>query len=348
MNLKQLSEVLGLSQTTVSRALNGYPEVAEATRKKVQQAAQEHNYRPNVRARGLATGRSMAVGHVIPLSTHHEMVNPIFSDFIAGASEVYSAHGYDMLISAVPDESEDQAYRNLLAKGSVDGVIVHGPKKSDPRISLLREIGLPFVVHGRASLEEGPYNWVDVNNRSAFLRATEFLLDMGHRRIGLVNGLLSMDFAARRHQGYLDALSARGIIPDPDLIRSAEMTELFGFESARDMLAQPDPPTAILGSSILTSLGIRRAIEETGKQMGSDVSLVTFDDELSYLSNGQDVPTFTATRSSVREAGRICARRLMEVIADPSAPPEHILLEAQLTLGRSTGPALTRHHAQLG
>ena len=135
----------------------------------------------------------MAVGHVIPLSTHHEMVNPIFSDFIAGASEIYLKHGYDMVISAVPDDSEESAYRALVAKGSVDGVIVHGPLRDDPRIALLREIGMPFVVHGRASEATEPYHWVDVNNRSAFKRATEFLADLGHRRIGLVNGLPSMD-----------------------------------------------------------------------------------------------------------------------------------------------------------
>ena len=87
MNLKELARTLGLSQTTVSRALNGYPEVAEATRRRVLRAAREHNYLPNARAKGLATGRAMAVGHVIPVSSRHEIVNPIFADFIAGAGE---------------------------------------------------------------------------------------------------------------------------------------------------------------------------------------------------------------------------------------------------------------------
>ena len=94
MNLRELSEILGLSQTTVSRALNGYPEVAEETRRRVQEAAVAHNYHPNIRARSLAIGRSMTIGHVIPVSKKHEMVNPIFSDFVAGAGETYSAAGY--------------------------------------------------------------------------------------------------------------------------------------------------------------------------------------------------------------------------------------------------------------
>ena len=85
MNLKELASKLGLSPTTVSRALNGYPEVNEETRARVLAAANRHNYRPNTRAIRLATGRAMAIGHVVPVSSKHEMVNPVFADFIAGA-----------------------------------------------------------------------------------------------------------------------------------------------------------------------------------------------------------------------------------------------------------------------
>ncbi len=196
MNLKQLSEQLGLSQTTVSRALNGYPEVNEETRVRVIDAARRHNYRPNTRAKSLATGRSMAIGHVIPISTKHEIVNPIFSDFIAGAGETYSAAGYDMVLSVVSDAEEADAYRQFKARGTVDGVILHGPRLNDPRIPLLHDIGLPFLIHGRSTGATLPYSWLDVNNRRAFERATEFLLDLGHRRIALVNGL---EFDGLRH-----------------------------------------------------------------------------------------------------------------------------------------------------
>ena len=107
MNLKELATKLGLSPTTVSRALNGYPEVNEATRERVMAAAKRHNYRPNTRAIRLATGRAMAVGHVIPVATRHEIVNPVFADFIAGAGEAYSRHDYDMVLTVVPDAVEE-------------------------------------------------------------------------------------------------------------------------------------------------------------------------------------------------------------------------------------------------
>jgi LacI family transcriptional regulator len=346
MNLKELAGKLGLSPTTVSRALNGYPEVNETTRERVLAAAKRHNYRPDARAIRLATGRAMAVGHVIPLATRHEIVNPIFADFIAGAGEVYSRSGYDMLISVVADEEEEATYRALRARGACDGVILHAPRLDDARIALLTEIGLPFVVHGRASGAALPYSWVDVNNRRAFERATGFLLDLGHRRIALINGLEFMDFAIRRRKGYIDALTARGLVPDPALMTSNEMTEGRGYRAGLDMLGQDDPPTAFLVSSMISALGLRRAIEERGLRLGRDVSVIIHDDDLSYLRNGEDVPIFTATRSSVREAGRQAADLLLEMLATPGLRPREILLEADLIIGQSTGPAPERaNHA---
>ena len=341
MNLKELAAKLDLSPTTVSRALNGYPEVNEVTRERVVAAARRHNYRPNTRAIRLATGRAMAVGHVLPLNLRNEMMNPVFSDFTAGAAEIYSRSGYDMVMTIVPDDAEDATYRDIKARGAVDGVIVQGMKTNDPRIRLLRDIGLPFVVHGRATGVDLDYNWVDVNNRRAFQRATEFLLDLGHRRIALVNGSEQQDFALRRKTGMLDAMTARGLIPDPALMFNGEMTEVLGFRDATIALDSVAPPTAFLAASILSGMGIRRAIEGRGLRMGRDVSVIIFDDDLSYLRNGDDVPIFTATRSSVREAGRLAAEMVLSVIAQPDTPPQHRLLEAELILGQSTGPAPT-------
>lgn len=339
MNLKQLSELLGLSQTTVSRALNGYTDVSEATRARVRAAAEAHDYRPNTRARALATGRSRVIGHVIPKISSHAMVNPIFADFIAGAGETYSSAGYEMLISVVDLAQEEKAYLSMKRRGLVDGLIVSAPRMNDPRIALLDGIGLPYAVHGRATGTDRQYSWLDVNNRRAFARATDFLMDLGHRRIGLVNGLETMDFAHRRRHGYEEALRARGIAIDPNLMRQDEMTEGYGWRAARDMLAQPDPPTAFLVSSVICMLGVRRAIEEVGLVLGRDVSAVTHDDQLSYLRDDGAVPAFTATRSSVREAGQRLARMVIDRIDNPEAPHVQELLEAELIIGRSTGPA---------
>jgi LacI family transcriptional regulator len=337
MNLKELSKKLGLSQTTVSRALNGYPEVSEKTRARIQKAAAENFYSPNTKAKSLATGLSMAIGHVIPISTMHEMVNPVFADFITGAGESYSKRGYDMMLTLVEDGQEERVYRELKARGSVDGIIVHAPLMNDSRIALLQDIGLPFVVHGRASDVADDYNWLDINNHSAFYRATQYLLDLNHTRIALVNGLEDMDFAHRRRNGFSDALSGVGLTPDPALMFSGEMKEVFGFQCATEALDLAQPATAFLTSSMISAIGIRRAVHDRGLVLGKDVSILTHDDELSYLPNGQDVPLFTATRSSVRRAGRESAEMLLDSIKEGSTEPRHRLFEVDLVIGQSTG-----------
>ena len=338
MNLKELAESLGLSQTTVSRALNGYPEVSEATRGRVLAAAERVGYKPNTRAKALATGRSMMIGHVVHQSDRHEMVNPIFADFIAGASEIYSASGYDIILSVARAGEDEQIYRDMAAKRSVDGLILHAPKRNESRIELLREIGLPFVVHGRASDVNAAYSWVDVDNRRSFQRATDFLMDLGHSRIALINGLEKMDFAHRRRRGYEAALLARGVPIDPDLMFSGEMTEAYGFDAAERLLSIDDPPTAFLSASPITAFGIRRAAEDRGLRLGQEISVITHDDELSYFRNGSDDPIFTALRSSVRLAGRQAAEMLIALI-DAPGEIRQTMLETDFLIGRSTGPA---------
>ncbi len=341
VNLKELSQRLKLSQTTVSRALNGYPEVSDDTRKRVAEMAEKLGYAPNSQARRLATGRSMAIGHVIPRSIH-EMMNPIFLEFIAGAGETYSRHGYDMIISVVEDAQEDEAYRQIASRKKADGVIIHGPGVDEQRHRLLKELNLPFVVHGRIPGAEAETSWIDMNNRRAFERATNLLLDLGHTRIALLNGLEHMDFAQRRRHGFEEALRARGLEADPALMRSADMTEPFGCDNAMEMLARDNPPTAFLVSSMITAIGVARAIGQCGLKTGEDVSIITHDDALSFLPNSGEVPIFTCTRSSVRFAGQKAAELLLNMVESPRAAPQSLHLEAELIIGQSTGPARAR------
>ncbi len=342
MNLKQLSASLGLSQTTVSRALNGYPEVREETRLRVQAAAHAANYSPNTRARRLATGRAMAIGHVMPLTGREELVNPIFADFIAGAGEVYAREGYDLLLRMVPADGSEAAYRQMASNASVDGVMVQAPTLDDGRIALLQELGVPFMVHGRTAHPER-YSWMDLANIRAFRRATDLLLDLGHRRIALLNGQETLDFARRRRTGFEEALAARGVAANPFWMRSEVMTEQYGYRAAGEMLDSSTPPTAFLVSSIIPAIGVRRAVGERGLRTGRDVSIICHDDVLSYMDNegvtAPEGPAFTATRSSIRAAGRRCAEILLTLIDNPSHPPIQDLWETDLLLGRSTGPA---------
>lgn len=338
MNLKELSLHLGLSQTTVSRALNGYPEVSEATRARVIAAASAQGYSPNTRAQGLATGHSRCIGHVISVGDSGEMVNPIFGDFMAGAGETYAAHGYDMMLTRVGEEDEADTYRRLKARGAVDGLVMHAPRFDDSRLALLGDLGLPFVVHGRSSGAKVPYSYLDVNNRSAFFEATQHLTALGHSRIALINGQEKLDFAIRRRQGFEEGMHAAGHTVDPALMREGEMTEDYGYQSAQAMFDNARPPTAFLVSSIICAAGVRRALDDRDLRAGTDVSIATFDDCLSYFRNSSATPVFTAMQSSVRAAGAALAQMLIDRINTPDADHVHTLWEAEFVAGASTGP----------
>ncbi|EFL87780.1 HTH-type transcriptional regulator AglR [Ahrensia sp. R2A130] len=320
VNLKSLSRQLGLSQTTVSRALNGFPEVSERTRRRVQKAAQDANYRPSAIASSLAAGRTRVIGHVIPMA-QHRMINPHFSDFLAGASEAYASAGYDMLLRAVPLDEEEDVYRDLARQHRVDAVVVHGPKLEEPRIDLLQKLGLPFVVHGRCGdAEHKSYSFLDVDNQGAMEVATRHLIELGHRKIALVNGLETMRFAADRRSGFTAAMEKAGYDIRTDYMHSADMTEPFGHSATRELITMDEPPTAVVYGSMLMAMGGMRAAANAGIKLPDDLSMVTYDDALSFLeAEGaeRDDPFLTVVRSSIQEAGGKLAHMLMEKIEHP-------------------------------
>jgi LacI family transcriptional regulator len=159
----------------------------------------------------------------------------------------------------------------------------------------------------------------------------------------LVNGFEAMNFALRRRDGYLSALNKGGIETNPDLMFSGEMIEPQGYEAIKALLKGDMMPSAILLSSILPALGAVRAIQEAGLVPGRDVSIITFDDQLSFLQNSGDIPLFTSLRSSIQEAGRRLAEILLEIIETndlKASENRHELWEAELVIGASTSPPL--------
>ena len=338
MKLKDFAKLVGMSATTVSRALNGHPEVNEATRARLIAAARQHGYQPNAHARFLAMGHASTIGCVIPIGGRNEIVNPIYADFLAGVGEECARRRFEINLTVVPEEDQPDAYRALSSKGLIGGVIVQFPRHDDPRPALLDRIGLPFVVHGRVTGHDGPYSWVDVNNLRAFERGTGFLLQLGHLRIALLNGDERLDFARRRRDGYLRALRDAGHAPRPALMATGEMTAAYGYAQARALLAGPEAPTAFLCAATMIATGVRQAIEERGLILGRDVSVLTFDDDLSYYANRDAVPVFSAMRSPVRVAGARCAALLIDRITGGPGAPVQELLEAELVIGRSTAP----------
>ncbi len=338
--LKDLAAELGLSQTTVSRALNGFPEVSEITRQRVAEAASRLGYRANANARRLATGRAGAVGIALPLQRSQHF-GPHMSEFLSGVGERLAEFELDIVVAPLDEDDEIPVFRRLAQSHRVDAVVISAPVPNDRRIAELTELGLPFVLHGRTDSPIA-HAWLDIDNEGAFHRATTHLIDLGHRRIGMINGPMEQTFAMHRERGFRRAMSERGLIADAALMGGGRFTDENGFRHAQAFLAQREPPTAFLAGSMMTALGVFRAIRSAGLVLGRDVSMIAHDDVFPYLNADNMVPTMSTTRSSIRAAGARIAELLMQILAGKDPATVHELWPVELVLRESTAPVVAR------
>lgn len=297
-------------------------------------------YRPNANAIRLATGRVGAIGVALPLERSLHF-GPHTSEFLSGIGERLAADEIDILVAPIDADDELPAHRRLAASRRVDAIVLSAPTPDDPRIELLTGLGLPFILHGRAEEVGVPHAWLDIDNEGAFHRATSHLLDLGHRRIAMINGPGDQTFAIHRDRGYRNALLARGLMPDPRLIGFGRFTDEIGFRFAQSMLEQSPRPTAILAGSMMTALGVFRAIRSAGLQLGRDVSMIAHDDVFPYLNADNMVPSMSTTRSSIRAAGYRIGELMQQLLAGKPAETIHELWPVELVLRESTGPAPT-------
>ncbi|QWW68413.1 LacI family DNA-binding transcriptional regulator [Rhizobium sp. WYJ-E13] len=338
MNLKQLSELLGLSQTTVSRALNGYPEVNEATRERVLRAVKETGYRPNKAAQRLATGKAGSIGLVMPTAPGHQS-DVHFGEFLTGLGEEAVRHDFHFVIMPADPDDEVAALRRLAISGNVDALFVAYMRGHDPRLAMLKSLSMPFVVHGRSFGTEPDYPYLDIDNEAAFYDAARLLLQLGHTRFALMNGPAHLDFAIRRRNGLIGALGERGLELTEDCTSHTVMSDEEGLIAMERFLQLAERPTAVLCSSTVLALGAIRAVNQAGLKLGEDISLIAHDDVLPLLKPENFSVPLTTTRSSLRAAGVRIAQRLIGTVKQAGPFPEQELWKTELIVRASTGPA---------
>lgn len=337
--LRELAEHLGLSPATVSRALNGFPEVGEKTRLRVLEASERLHYKANSSAKRLATGKSGMVGMIFR-ATQNLLVDPHFVDFLAGLSVGLADRDIDLIIHTASHGELLSHYKRFVASGSVDGMIVSAPTLDDERITTLKERGFPFVVHGRTA-DRVPYAFYDIDNDGAFAAATALLADLGHKRIALMNGPSGLAFVAQREAAFRRVILARGISVPDRFMSHDEMSEDLGYRRAAQLLsgAEGSRPTAFLCSSTLMALGVIRAAAAQNLKVGSDISIIAHDDVLPHLRSEHFSPALTVTRSPIRDAGAALAEMMVARIGGVDPLKLQRIVSVDLIARGSTGQA---------
>jgi LacI family transcriptional regulator len=333
MSLAKIAANLGISITTVSRALGGYADVASATRQRVQDEAQRLRYRPNENARRLRRGRADAIGIIVPAAPG-DFGDPFFLRMLAAIGPALAQANLDMLVTtARPGAEELRAYRQMVETRKVDGLLLARTRRRDERISYLLDHGMPFVAHGRAA-ETRPFAWLDIDGEAACKAATERLVGLGHRRIGLINAPAIYSFAHHREAGWHAALWAAQLPPGP--IAHVEPSEEAGFVAARSMLRDAAPPSAILCATDRLAVGCLHALADAGLRAGRDVSVIGYDNL--PVATYTDPPLTTIAQPIERAAARM-VEMLLALIGGAAPDGMQELWQAELIQRASDGPA---------
>jgi LacI family transcriptional regulator len=300
----------GVGVGTVSRVLNGSPQVREATRHRVLAVMTELQYRPSRVATSLSRGTTRAISVFVTFLTRPSVVQRL-----AGVITVLDAKGYDTVVFNIETaEQRDRHINSLANEAHADGAIIVSLPLARAQLEAIRVRGLPVVVLDAES--PGPPRFV-VDNTAGGQMATEYLLSLGHRRIAFVGDYshpdLAFTSAQHRLKGYTVALTLAGIKPDPDLIsmmpHSGSAVDPRGMQSALALLDIPRRPTAMFAASDVQAIGLLHAIEERGLRVPEDVSVIGFDD-----IDAAGLVRLSTIRQPLEESGAIAARKLCELL----------------------------------
>ena len=335
VTLKDIAREVGVSVTTVSRGLAGYDDVAPETRERIQEAASQLGYHPNLTARRLQKQRTDTLGFIMP-TFGPRFSDPFFSEFLAGIGNEAAAHRYDLLVSThAPDsEREREAYERAARGGWVDGLIVVRTRENDARIETLCAHEFPFVAFGRTDCDcDFPY--VDEDGDAGMRLVVQHLIDLGHRRIGFITPPAGLMFGRYRQRSFYKTMADNGLDVPPDLVVEGDMSQRGGAEVVGRLLNLAERPTAVIAGNDLMAIGAINRIQQHGLQVGTDIAVAGFDD---IPLSAYTTPPLTTIHQPIYDIGRRTCAMLIEIInGRPPANP-HVLLMPELIIRESSGP----------
>lgn len=322
-----VAQASGVSYSTVSRVLNGFEFVKEDTRKRVLESAKSLGYIANLQARSLAGGKSNVIGVLVP-----SFSNAYISQIVQGIDEELAKAGYDLMLYATHrQKGKESKYARAIANGLTDGLLLMVPlidanETGKNYLDVLRERNFPYVLIDQTDNSDESTT-VDSTNQQGAYEATDYLIKMGHKRIGFITGLMALSAARERLEGHKAALQDNNIPIDVSLIVEANFEHQAGFEAAAVLLELSARPSAIFASNDISAFGVMDAIRSKGLRIPEDVSVIGFDDiphaSITY-------PKLTTVKQPLQQMGIVAVKLLLEQIQSPQTSPRRVTLATTL------------------
>ncbi len=320
--IKQVAARAGVSTATVSRLLSGGNYLSKESKSRIEQAMEELNYQPNRIARNLRTRTAKTVGVILS-----DIRNPFFTSLVRGIEDAMQKSGYTLfLCNSDEDPEKELLYLKTLREEGVAGIVLATSQTSLSGCRRLIGEQLPLVAVDRfpGGLD---IDSVVVTNVAGARSAAQYLLDLGHERIGLINGPKNNINSIERQRGYEEAFQSRNLKLKKQLIRYTDFKPEGGYQAMRKLLELKNPPTAIFAANSMLALGALQVINEQHLSIPADISFICFDDALWTTAFH---PPITAVAQPTYELGTLAAKFLLDRMLNPDAEINQIALVTEL------------------
>jgi LacI family transcriptional regulator len=326
--IKDVAKAADVSTATVSAVINDSAYVSPELRSRVLLAVRDLRYVPSLVARNLRSGRSQLIALAVA-----DLANPFYSRIVCAAEAAVAAWGFSLLIfnSDEKPDAEKRILSRIQTLGCDGAVLVPvGAASAYHRRDF--QANIPMVLLGR-TIDDDSLDTITIDNHSAGRQATNYLLDLGHRRIGSITGPMQLSTGSGRLQGMLEAMAARGLTPLAGHVRSGEFREDTAYSVARDLMGQPDRPTALYVANGVMAIGVMRAIADLGLRCPEDISIASTD---TIAGMGGLKPRLTRTEHPVTDMTNEALRMLVDRIEGKvSVPARNIVFQPALVVGES-------------
>jgi len=333
VTIKDIAKRAGVSVTTVSRALNGYDDVNEETRRKIKRVAEELSYSPNAVARSLVSRKTRTIGLIISDINRAGAKDAFAYEVLCGINDRAGELNYDLLLfSTSPSKQMEKSYAALCKERNVEGAILSGLRLDDPYLhEVIEQDSFPCVLIDIPKTGSNVAH-ITSDGKAGATMAVRHLLENGHRKIAMINGHNQASVSQQRFEGYREALALYGLTAEPELVYDGKFSEDGGAEAMYQILIRNPGVTAVFCASDLMALGAMRTLEKMGLRVPEDLSVIGFDDITiaSYCS-----PKLTTIRQDKYEMGYQAAQLLIDMLEERT-DNRKMLLGNQLIVREST------------